>query len=385
MKRYIMTFPLVLILIVSLSVGCAKKPIVPESEFDSATSHYNQGMRELKAGDIDKARWEFERGIGLNRATPLPYVGMALVEKQAGNRKEAFEYLSKAMKADKNCVEAYIARAEIRAAFQDDDWYENALKDIDKAFEKNPESAAAYFTEGKVHEGAYDLNEAEKSFSRVLDLKRGLEKEANLELEKITKIKRAAPGSKIGMKIGLVDKITRGETAVLFIEELKLVELLRREAGEKHNTDFIEPGDPDSSKPGNFDGRFAPSDIEGHWAKNYIESILNVGIRGLNEYPDGNFRPDETLTRAEYALVVEDILDKLIVDENLSTKYIGQTSPFPDVGSAHFAFNAIRVCTEKGIMKTGLKDNSFHPGDAVSGADALLIIKAIQDQLRTVF
>jgi len=44
------------------------------------------------------------------------------------------------------------------------------------------------------------------------------------------------------------------------------------------------------------------SDIEGHWAATAINSIAYVGW--VNGYPDGTFRPNNTITRAEAAALI---------------------------------------------------------------------------------
>lgn len=44
------------------------------------------------------------------------------------------------------------------------------------------------------------------------------------------------------------------------------------------------------------------SDIDGHWAEGWIERAAEDGY--FVGYPDGSFRPDQPLTRAEAAVLV---------------------------------------------------------------------------------
>lgn len=44
------------------------------------------------------------------------------------------------------------------------------------------------------------------------------------------------------------------------------------------------------------------SDVEGHWAQNWIEALRSEGITG--GYPDGSYRPDNTVSRAEMAVFI---------------------------------------------------------------------------------
>ncbi len=55
------------------------------------------------------------------------------------------------------------------------------------------------------------------------------------------------------------------------------------------------------------------TDTEGHWAKKYIRNLYFSGI--MAGYPDGTFRPDSPITRAELAKVVDEVMKK--VDEKL--------------------------------------------------------------------
>lgn len=50
-------------------------------------------------------------------------------------------------------------------------------------------------------------------------------------------------------------------------------------------------------------------DYEGHWAQPYIEKAINYGY--MTGYPDGSFKPDQPITRAEFARVLSFIIDRL--------------------------------------------------------------------------
>lgn len=50
-------------------------------------------------------------------------------------------------------------------------------------------------------------------------------------------------------------------------------------------------------------------DYEGHWAEEYIKKAINAGY--MTGYPDGSFKPDQPITRAEFARVLSFIIDKL--------------------------------------------------------------------------
>ena len=55
-------------------------------------------------------------------------------------------------------------------------------------------------------------------------------------------------------------------------------------------------------------GGYPFSDAGSHWAQGYIQALYNAGI--LGGYPDGTFRPDAKITRAEAAKMVNAALGR---------------------------------------------------------------------------
>ena len=48
-----------------------------------------------------------------------------------------------------------------------------------------------------------------------------------------------------------------------------------------------------------------------HWANGWVDIILRLGVPGLSLFPDGNFYHDQKLTRAQCALVISFLVQKL--------------------------------------------------------------------------
>ena len=44
------------------------------------------------------------------------------------------------------------------------------------------------------------------------------------------------------------------------------------------------------------------ADVKGHWAESYIETLRSLGI--MEGYPDGTFRPNSNVTKAELATLL---------------------------------------------------------------------------------
>jgi len=103
-----------------------------------------------------------------------------------------------------------------------------------------------------------------------------------------------------------------------------------------------------------------PSDISGHWAKDSIMKLINAGV--ISGYPDGTFKPDKTITRAEFTVMLVKAL-------NLETK-VGKT--FTDTIS-HWAKDSISTAAAHGII-SGYDENTFSPDDLITREQAAIII-----------
>lgn len=103
-----------------------------------------------------------------------------------------------------------------------------------------------------------------------------------------------------------------------------------------------------------------PTDIEGHWAEETIRSLVNLEI--LNGYPDGTFRPNQSITRAELAKI-------LAVTYNFqpSTK-----ATFSDL-DGHWAKDYITALAANNII-TGYPDGTYKPERPVTRAEATAIM-----------
>jgi uncharacterized protein YxeA len=106
------------------------------------------------------------------------------------------------------------------------------------------------------------------------------------------------------------------------------------------------------------------SDILNTEFDEYICHIHDIGI--TNGFSDGTFKPGNTITRAEAAVMLATAL-KLEADN--TTAY---DKKFNDI-SKHWAKKYINAILKKGIMK-GVSNNSFKPDSKISVAEVCTII-----------
>ncbi|MGZ3635771.1 MAG: S-layer homology domain-containing protein, partial [Syntrophales bacterium] len=56
-----------------------------------------------------------------------------------------------------------------------------------------------------------------------------------------------------------------------------------------------------------------------------------MGIRGLEAFPDQTFRPSAVVSRAEFVVILEDVLTRATQDQTLATQLLGKASRFDDI------------------------------------------------------
>lgn len=106
------------------------------------------------------------------------------------------------------------------------------------------------------------------------------------------------------------------------------------------------------------------SDVSrGAWFNNPVSTMATLGI--VKGYPDGTFRPNEPITRAEFAAIAARF------DE--SSRY-GETR-FTDV-TGHWAIREIAKAYNNGWIK-GYPDNTFRPNRNITRAEAMTLINRV--------
>jgi tetratricopeptide (TPR) repeat protein len=340
---------------------------------------------------------EFERAKALNPNYGEAFSGMGLVyaskAKEAvdadGAKKlfeKAYEMADKGISANDKSLDAHIIKGRIiTMERKGDDWVKEAAKSFERATKINPNSDKAWFYLGETYKEGFEFGSSVDAFRKVVALKGEYAEKANAEWELVQKIERAKPGTKVGAKVALIDKIDRADLAVLLMEELKLMTLIEKKRPKVYDNSFQAPDDPTKMQATKVTAMDAATDIGGHWAESWIKEAIQAGVGGLEPFPDHTFKPDQSISRANYAKVMESVMIMVTGDESLATKYIGENSRFPDVRSSHFAYNAIALMVDRGIMKADKITGEFKLNDSMSGADALLAIRDFQNALRITF
>ncbi|MBI5641899.1 MAG: S-layer homology domain-containing protein [Deltaproteobacteria bacterium] len=380
--------------------GCAKTLQRCTDVEDNPRHHYLMGMELLDQDKNAEAFSKFERARYCDDGFGPAHGGLAIVDarkaaaaKDRGYKKadsqSAMEHLKMSYKnasAKEDEFAYHLASMRTRTILKGKGWLNEAEDDFKEAsrlkvnerkltYYDGTESAA-YFM-GMAYLEAREFQSARDRFNDVLSARREGKwmAPADKAWKKTDKIVRALAGitlGDVGKEIAIKDSVKRGDMAALLADELKINKIFAGRipavASNKMNADFI------------------PADLMESKFKEEALMMLKWGIRGLEPVYDKTtkanlFKPEEPVTRKEFAFIVEDLLIKITGDEKMATAYFGhEKSPFPDVPAASAWYNAIMNVTVRNIMENELS-GEFRPNDNVDGAEAVLALRVLKQRL----
>jgi L-asparaginase type II len=104
-------------------------------------------------------------------------------------------------------------------------------------------------------------------------------------------------------------------------------------------------------------------DISGHWAEVAIKTALNGGI--VSGYPDGTFKPEQSVTRAEFVVLLMNAL---------KPQGDGVVHTFTDNGKiSDWALTAVSQADKAGII-SGYPDGTFRPDEIITRSEMTMMI-----------
>ncbi|MFR6552574.1 MAG: IdeS/Mac family cysteine endopeptidase [Paraclostridium sordellii] len=113
-------------------------------------------------------------------------------------------------------------------------------------------------------------------------------------------------------------------------------------------------------------------DISGHWAKKEINQFISSGY--VNGYEDGTFRPDNSITRAEFVKLVN--------------KYFGfnnkEDVKFSDIHTNDWYYNDICIASKTGYIN-GYEDKTFKPNKTITREEVSKILITIKNKQDNVY
>lgn len=162
----------------------------------------------------------------------------------------------------------------------------------------------------------------------------------NAFVDKDGRFTHTVPVEKVGKKLVVVEARDINKDEVVATNERRIIKL----------TSFADVG-------------------AGYWAKDPIEQTSTVGL--VEGYPDGTFKPERTLTRAELATLLVRASGVAMVDASQQS--------FKDVSEDHWARDYIATAQFHGYVE-GYPDGTFKPSRMITKAEGIAVAARI-DQL----
>lgn len=118
-----------------------------------------------------------------------------------------------------------------------------------------------------------------------------------------------------------------------------------------------------TTPPDDNTGNTAFKDVQtGYWAKAYIEALASQNI--IAGFPDGSFKPNEPVTRAQFAA---------IINKAFKPSSTRPAITFKDVKSNYWAYSAIQTASSSPFL-SGYPDLTFKPEQQIPRVQAIVAL-----------
>ena len=112
-------------------------------------------------------------------------------------------------------------------------------------------------------------------------------------------------------------------------------------------------------------GEVFPDVEQERWSASEIECMAEQGV--ILGYPDGSFKPENNLTRAEFAALIYRFAE--IEPEE-------SENPLIDLMDTHWAYKEIKALCDEGLVQ-GYEDGSFRPENNITRAEVMTVINKL--------
>ena len=272
-----------------------------------------------EAGRLPEARRAYEGAIAATPDSPFLYRELAMVERRDGDFERALQHIRKALELEPNDARNHVVLADI---LESQGQFAGAAEAIAAAVALEPNDALGKRLEALRERAALEAMPAEY---RAID---------------------TAP------------TLSRGQLAALVGVELEgLVSTAPARSGA------------------------VMSDIRNHWAQPWILAVTRVGF--MEPFLNHTFQPNATVTRGDLALVASRVLNVIAATRpQLAAKLKGARPKFSDIPPGHLRYPHVSVAVAAGIMAP-TSEGSFQPGRAVTGAEAVSVVRQLEALART--
>jgi len=351
--KNVLTVSFIFFLFFLLIVSCRYRPeSKPQTD---ALALYKQGLGQLACGELLQAELSLKKAARLNQRFAPADEGLARVYLQRGRLNKAQTLAEKAWRKNKRWLPTRLVKARIflaESAFElCRDELRLALKQM--ADLKLPHlKAQTYLILGQSYIRQRQFAQAATVLKKALNFNPDL-KAAQIMLKDIQAnlqfLRFRSPAER---KIAAKTVCTRADLAKLLKDELSGFQRPAKSGKQVKATD-VNPADTAVNRA-----------LQNGW---------------LPILPDGTFRPNDKVDRAEMALFAFEILKKFDTDSLLKQGFGHvQKSPFNDVRPVYPYFTAALAAVRFGVLKTDAAGN-FSPQAFTDGLQALHAVVKLKE------
>jgi len=360
-------------LIIAVVCACAPVENPSLSLLGTPRHHVETGLTLMQHGKYRDAEREFELALRVNKSNAMAHAGLGILAAYRGDFNTAFDVMEEAKDcsvtpAENNFISVSLIR--LYTMSKTDDWLEKAKEEYNVVTATDPMSPAAHYYMGVAYKEGLKFDKAAQFLAYVLDLNRGFIRRANREWRLVRRIQQAAPQTMAGKEVAIKDSITREDLAVLLMKELHVDRILGSSV-------------PDDTEAKEKVAVREPTDIADRPRRDDIAGVCRYEIRGLTCYDDGMFHPGDIVTRAALATVTVHILETVL--DGVTERGLAQTyaiHPFVDIPPDVLYYRDVMMVVSRDIMAPDPdNENFFVPLGPVSGAEALLVIDRLRQEL----
>ncbi len=347
-------------LFLSLFLATCLSPLAQADGIDNASYHQKAGDRYLSQQVFDKALKEYSAALAKDKTSYQAWLGKAHSElqlKKWDDLVNSLDALDDVAKSKPQRFDFLLLQAQYYLADKPKHWHRHLKENFFKAKKINDQHPELYLVMARgERQAGKDVN-ARKYYSKVIELGGRAAATANHELASMFRQQQVA-GTGKGWVGDLASKktINRATLAAVLVDDVEIQKLLGKRSQKRE----------------------LPADSQGHTFAAAIEIVINTQLRSLALDAHGMFKPNANVTRYELATLIEEVLIAYSKENSLSHAFIGTKSPFPDLKSTHYAYNAAFLAISRGLMQPDdILTGAFAGSKAVSGADLLLVLRRL--------
>jgi len=106
------------------------------------------------------------------------------------------------------------------------------------------------------------------------------------------------------------------------------------------------------------------ADVQGHWAQAYIAALAQRNI--ISGFPGGTFRPDDSVTRVQFAA---------IINKAFAPPAKQNVAQFKDISSNFWGYSAVQSAARGGFMR-GYPNGDFKPNQVIPRVEVLAALSS---------